>query len=373
MSSVNDFVIEDVVLKRYTGSDADVVIPEGVTSIGKSAFENCKSLKSITIPDRVTSIGDNSFNHCTSLTDATIPNSVTSIGNGAFRNCTNLTSIAIPNSVTSIGSWGFSRCKSLTSITIPDSVKSIGSYAFYDTAWYDDQPDGVVYAGKVAYIYKGTCPETVTLKDGTLAIAHNAFYDCSSLENITIPDSVTSIGESAFEDCTSLESITIPNSVTRIEYEAFKGTSNLKDIYYKGSKIEWNKISVEDDSFESNVTIHYNSSSSDDGILLKIEEEVRKLLSEGKSEKEVYSTLKSRNIPTNGILEAFSKVKPDSEIVSSFCDKIIVPNILSIFKKEKGISKYTVGEVADILYKKYPRVLVNEAIISVLREQHLVD
>ncbi|WP_400148895.1 leucine-rich repeat domain-containing protein [Candidatus Methanarcanum hacksteinii] len=118
-------------------SITEVVIENGVTSIGWYAFYDCRFLTSITIPDSVTSICDGAFNSCKSFTSITIPNSVTSIGDWAFEGCTSLTSITIPNSVTSIGRGAFSGCTSLTSITIPNSVTSIGDFAFSPFEFYE--------------------------------------------------------------------------------------------------------------------------------------------------------------------------------------------------------------------------------------------
>ncbi|MGN1107211.1 MAG: leucine-rich repeat domain-containing protein, partial [Huintestinicola sp.] len=77
----------------------NVVIENGVTSIGDSAFCDCSNLTSITIPDSVKSIGDRAFYNCTSLTSITIPDSVTSIGEHAFYDCTSLKSIFLPNTL----------------------------------------------------------------------------------------------------------------------------------------------------------------------------------------------------------------------------------------------------------------------------------
>ena len=110
-----------------------------------------------------------------------IEGGVTSIGYMAFYGCTVLTSVTIGNSVTIIGYAAFCECTGLTSVTIPDSVTSIGSYAFADTTWENNQPDGVVYAGRVAYGYKGTMPDntSIIIRDGTKGIAGSAFSGCT--------------------------------------------------------------------------------------------------------------------------------------------------------------------------------------------------
>ena len=268
-------------ITKYNGSASDLTIPSeiqghkviGISECGASpdymldsygAFENCKSLTSVTIPDGVTGIGESAFCNCTSLTSITISDSVKGIGNWAFCGCTNLTDIKIPGSVTWISNWAFIGCTSLTSITISDSVTWIGERAFYNctslenidipdskiilgpcrdacgiggecfsrTKWEENQPEGVIYAGKIAYSYKGDMPENteITLKSGTKGIAEYAFYGRKNLTNITIPDSVTWIGQEAFEDCTNLTSLTIPDGVISIGDLAFFNCTSLTSI-----------------------------------------------------------------------------------------------------------------------------------------------
>lgn len=106
-------------------------IPEGVTTIDKGAFENCKRLQSVTIPSSVTVIGDNAFRWCTSLKSVTIPSGVTKIGDSAFWECTSLQKVEIAEGVIEIGDCAFSNCISLESVFIPLTVKKIHRGAFY--------------------------------------------------------------------------------------------------------------------------------------------------------------------------------------------------------------------------------------------------
>lgn len=121
-----------------------------------------------------------------------------------------LTSITIPENITSIGRCAFSGCEELTSITIPDSVTSIGSAAF---------------------------------------------ENCSGLTSIVIPDSVTSIDHWTFQYCTGLTSATIGNGVKSISRYAFWDCDSLEDIYFNGTKDQWNVIKKIDSGIK-NCTIH---------------------------------------------------------------------------------------------------------------------
>ena len=252
----------------------DLIIPDGVTSVGMNAFHGCTGLVSVTIPDSVTSIGYYAFSGCSGLTSikvdsgnatyhsqgncvietankvlvlgcktSVIPDdgSVTSIGKDAFYDCTNLTSITIPNGATSIGDRAFFGCTGLTSITFPNSVASLGDSAFSGcsgltsikvasrNAAYHSQGNCVIEtANKVLVL---GCKTSVIPDDGSVtSIGEGAFLGCTDLMSVIIPDSVKSIGSYAFSGCADLTSITIPSSVKRIGRNAFAGCRSLTCI-----------------------------------------------------------------------------------------------------------------------------------------------
>jgi hypothetical protein len=125
----------------FLGSDlTSVTIPNSVTTIGDSAFENSYFLTSVPIPEGVTSIGETAFNECTSLTSVTIPNSVTNLGVEAFFYCTSLNEVTIGNSVTSLGAAAFQNCYSLNGVYFqgdaPDADSSVFSGDDHATVYY---------------------------------------------------------------------------------------------------------------------------------------------------------------------------------------------------------------------------------------------
>lgn len=151
------------------------------------------------------------YNYRANIQKLIIENGVTLIGEDAFNSCSSLTSISIPNSVTRINSHAFAYCTGLTSITIPESVEDIYSYAFEGTAWYNNQPNGLVYLGNFVLGYKGSMPANTSLKikEGTLKIAISAFYNCKNLTSVEIPSSVTRICNNAFGSCNNLTKVIV--------------------------------------------------------------------------------------------------------------------------------------------------------------------
>lgn len=207
MAGSNDFQIEDGALVKYTGTGTEVIIPDGVTEIGMSAFYHCPSLESVIIPAGVTKIEANAFGGCTSLTSVTIPESVTEIGDQAFQGC-GISDLSHP-------------C-----LTIRNGF--------------------VITDGALMYCTTGTITE-VTIPEGVTKIDNFAFFSFKSLESAIIPEGVTEIGWNAFRLCTALKSVSIPKSMEIIGWNAFEGCTALTEIHYAGTSAQWNDIEKDDD------------------------------------------------------------------------------------------------------------------------------
>ena len=160
-----------------------------VTSIGAEAFYDC-SFTSVTIPDGVTIIKYSAFQNCTELTEVTFGNSITTIENTAFYYCTSLKQVTIPKSVTNIGGNVFGFCTALTHINVDAA----------NTAYSSE--NGVLFN-----------------KDKTTLLRYPVAKPGATY---TVPKSVTCIGENAFGQCTALKELTLSENVSKIESYAFE-------------------------------------------------------------------------------------------------------------------------------------------------------
>ena len=291
----------------FSGCSAltSVALPNSVTSIESDAFSGCSSLTAVYITDITAWCGiefgsyySNPLSYVHNLhlngelvADLVIPDGVTSIGDYAFYCCYGLTSVTIGEGVTSIGERAFAGCIKLVEVynkselDIAEGSSEHGEVGYYvknvytqeDGSWFTDTEDGFrfFYDGTDGYLmgYYGdetalTLPDGFTAYDGTevteyaihkyafyncdelisvtipdnVTIGSDAFYGCSSLTSVIIEEGVTSIGSYAFYGCSSLTSVTIPDSVTSIGSRVFAYCYELLSVTFEGTKADWNAI-----------------------------------------------------------------------------------------------------------------------------------
>ena len=222
-----------------------VTIPDSVTNIGYQAFYGCEELTNIYITDiekwcKIVDI-DNLMNYKTGdkkllylngklITDLIIPDGVTKVGVSAFAGCTELSSITISERVTFIHPYAFYGCTGLSKITVADN----------NTKYYSSDNCLIETATKTLIL---GCKTSVIPTNGSVtSIGDYAFSGCNGFTSVTIPDSVTSIGGAAFADCSGLTSITIGNGVTSIGDSAFRDCTGLTSIAFNGTIAQWKAI-----------------------------------------------------------------------------------------------------------------------------------
>ncbi|OLS22510.1 MAG: hypothetical protein HeimC3_30510 [Candidatus Heimdallarchaeota archaeon LC_3] len=226
-------------------------IPDGVISIGKHTFYNCKNLENIIIPLSVKIIENNPFSNCPKLKISNnSPHFI--FKDGAIYNKTMSTlfyyelsntspTLEIPDGVKIIGRHSFFNCNNLYSLTIPESVKIIGynpftncpnltihnkslEYCYEEGALLNKEKNELIHYSIPNQVTKFEIPKTVT------KIGRSAFYGCINLNKVIIPDNVEIIERSAFANCINLEEIELTNNITSMGDWAFYNCERLKTI-----------------------------------------------------------------------------------------------------------------------------------------------
>lgn len=231
----------------------ELVIPEGVVSIGDRAFTGCSNIKSISfpstltsigtysfkgtgvskieLPDNITRIGTSSFSDSSNLVSVKWNNTISDIPDGTFTNCVQLESFAFPEVITKVGKEAFSGCSALKDIKWNATIKQLGNEAFMNCDALKEilLPDSIESIGDGAF---RDCETLTTIKipNSEMTLGSNVFYNCDSLAAITIPDSVTSIGSSIFYDCDALTDVTLGTGITSIPSSAFEHCDVLQSI-----------------------------------------------------------------------------------------------------------------------------------------------
>ncbi len=250
----------DVPVSAFEGCEyiENIYINDEVTTIGASAFKNCKSLVEFTFPtasgmtdiadktfqyctslkrvngmEQISSIGTSAFDGCTSLEEIYISDKVKAINNYTFRNCSTLTEIEIPNSVTSIGIGVLTGCMCLVDINIPfvganatpdgNDGNSVFGYLFGADNALEKNMDNipasvtkviVTYAKQSGFVPEKAFANCSNIQDIMIyncrRVGNNAFLNCRNLRNLYLPDSVTTIEDTILAGCKRLEALTVP-------------------------------------------------------------------------------------------------------------------------------------------------------------------
>ena len=192
-----------------------VIISEGITFIGHSAFHGLSNLTSVTLPDSLTFLGDGCFAD-TNLSDIVIPGSVKIGGDGAFDACQNLKSITLKDGMEEIGSKMFRNNSSLTRIAWPESsLKRIDSQAF-------------------AYC---TSLQEVSLPSSVMELGSGVFQGCTALKKLTLSADLVIMGENAIPDQEDLK-IVVPEELTDISHLGLESLVHVSIYVVEGGAAE---------------------------------------------------------------------------------------------------------------------------------------
>ena len=188
-------------------------LPETLTAIGDYAFQNCANLYAVTLPASLQTIGEYAF-YASSIQEIVLPEGLFSLGDGAFWFCKALETADFVNSmdIISIPSNAFNGCSGLRKVYLPFFVEEIGDYAFSGCK-------------SLKSLNFSECEEITK-------IGEFAFRGCRSLKSLDLfkCENLTTIGSRAFSGCTSLKSLNLPKSLETIGEYAFSGCQAISVI-----------------------------------------------------------------------------------------------------------------------------------------------
>ena len=213
MSNPNDFIIENGVLKKYTGPGGDVVIPDGVTEIGAFAFSG-SVIKTLSFPDRLEIIGSYAFSGQTELEEIRLPNSIKTVCTHAFVGCAGVKTLTLPEGLAVIGEAALQDCP-IESIVMPASVTMIQKDAFLRCS-------KIQSAGPIGSGCHYEFPWTEE-------IPANAFSGLRGLKKAILPATISRVGNNAFKDCKELAELTMPKTA-KVSKSCFKGCDKLEEV-----------------------------------------------------------------------------------------------------------------------------------------------
>lgn len=200
-----------------------VIFGQLISEIPDEALSGFASLKAVILPDGVKSIGKFAFYECKDLLYVRLGAELEGIGNYAFAQCRSLINIELGEAVKSIGLGTFLGCDSLKYMTLPFVGGSVTENSFI----------GYIFGAEYAEWNGSFVPASlthITLTESCTSIPDRAFSGCSGLIRVTLPDGLESIGRRSFYNCYSLREIVLPNTLRSISDDAFFYCSSLSKV-----------------------------------------------------------------------------------------------------------------------------------------------
>jgi hypothetical protein len=211
----------------------ELELPSTLEYIGHTAFRNNEFTGKLVLPENLKELHWDAFQECKYLTgEIHLPSNMT-VCEGAFYDCNNLTGVVvIPPCMTTVSGFGNT---SITGVKLHDGVKEIGLNAFCGTKITTiNLPEGLLQIGSNAFAFSQLCD--VTLPSTLQILGEGAFFVCQMLQDtIKIPESIEIIEGSVFSGCRMIESIILPSKLTQIKGGAFEGCYSLNHIYCKAT------------------------------------------------------------------------------------------------------------------------------------------
>ena len=239
---------------QYENILENVIIEEGVTTIGYHAFSYLDNLNSINIANTVKIIGSSAFLGCGSLSKISIPDSVTLIEENAFQSCRGIKEIYIGSGAiyNTSSETRFYGCNNLEKITVSENNPNFSSQdgilfnkSKTEILKYPANKSGDTYTipNTVTTIHEECFRENKNIKEIKLpnnlnTIETAGFYECDNLTNINFPSSLKEIGFASFSQCATLESVILPEGITTIGRSAFEGCKSVKSLYIPSTVTE---------------------------------------------------------------------------------------------------------------------------------------
>ncbi len=210
-----------------------IIIPEGVESIGDGCFENCACLEHITINGNIYLIGDGTFSGCGNLKEIYIADSVRNIGRSSFAGCSALETVYMSRNVVYIPESCFANCTALSTFTWEADSKLIGKLAFSGCTMLTDfdflgieklYPNSFEGSG----IGNASLGEAKGETNATLEVVEEqSFMNCAELQTVALGGNVSTVQTRAFANCENLETAIISESVESISPDAFDNCPKL--------------------------------------------------------------------------------------------------------------------------------------------------